>query len=234
MYDIYKACTRHGLVVTVYCNILSRNCLLCIFIHSQSELVQNMKWKTPEGSSAYSLLWALLWEAGGNPVQSGLFLLGCNLSLFICPPCVIAQQLSSCLPLTLCLESHVPFVWLTGFWRNRKLVFATLESNLYLESSSACVFIASGGGNNSASGPALSEFIGRVSMGAGDCKLRCGWLFKRFPAHREVMLSMLMHSSSKDVFQAAAHALSTLLEQNGKAETTDFNTEKQFCAALPL
>lgn len=28
------------------------------------------------------------------------------------------------------------------------------------------------------------------------------------------MLSMLMHSSSKDVFQAAAHALSTLLEQN--------------------
>ncbi|GAB1299751.1 Leucine-rich repeat serine/threonine-protein kinase 2 [Apodemus speciosus] len=37
-----------------------------------------------------------------------------------------------------------------------------------------------------------------------------------FPAHREVMLSMLMHSSSKDVFQAAAHALSTLLEQNVK------------------
>ncbi|XP_038199632.1 leucine-rich repeat serine/threonine-protein kinase 2 [Arvicola amphibius] len=36
----------------------------------------------------------------------------------------------------------------------------------------------------------------------------------QFPAHREVMLSMLMHSSSKDVFQAAAHALSTLLEQN--------------------
>ncbi|KAK7816992.1 hypothetical protein U0070_014335 [Myodes glareolus] len=51
-------------------------------------------------------------------------------------------------------------------------------------------------------------------MGAGDCKLRCGWLFERFPAHREVMLSMLMHSSSKDVFQASAHALSTLLEQN--------------------
>ncbi|KAL1767452.1 leucine-rich repeat serine serine/threonine-protein kinase 2 [Sigmodon hispidus] len=36
----------------------------------------------------------------------------------------------------------------------------------------------------------------------------------QFPAHREVMLSMLMHSCSKDVFQAAAHALSTLLEQN--------------------
>ncbi|KAM6214295.1 leucine-rich repeat serine/threonine-protein kinase 2 [Rhynchocyon petersi] len=36
----------------------------------------------------------------------------------------------------------------------------------------------------------------------------------RFPAHREVMLSMLMHSSSKEVFQAAANALSTLLEQN--------------------
>uniref|UniRef100_A0A8C9DLZ9 Leucine rich repeat kinase 2 n=1 Tax=Prolemur simus TaxID=1328070 RepID=A0A8C9DLZ9_PROSS len=36
----------------------------------------------------------------------------------------------------------------------------------------------------------------------------------QFPAHREVMLSMLMHSSSKEVFQAAANALSTLLEQN--------------------
>eukprot|EP00074_Homo_sapiens_P095964 XP_016874278.1 leucine-rich repeat serine/threonine-protein kinase 2 isoform X9 [Homo sapiens] len=35
-----------------------------------------------------------------------------------------------------------------------------------------------------------------------------------FPAHREVMLSMLMHSSSKEVFQASANALSTLLEQN--------------------
>ena len=87
-------------------------------------------------------------------------------------------------------------------------------------------FYCEWGGVHSASGPALSEFIGRVSMGAGDCKLRCGWLFERFPAHREVMLSMLMHSSSKDVFQASAHALSTLLEQNGKAETMDFNTEK--------
>ncbi|XP_038621187.1 leucine-rich repeat serine/threonine-protein kinase 2 [Tachyglossus aculeatus] len=37
----------------------------------------------------------------------------------------------------------------------------------------------------------------------------------QYPAHREVMLSMLMHSSSKEVFQAAANALSTLLEQNG-------------------
>ncbi|XP_039079502.1 leucine-rich repeat serine/threonine-protein kinase 2 isoform X2 [Hyaena hyaena] len=36
----------------------------------------------------------------------------------------------------------------------------------------------------------------------------------QFPAHREVMLSMLMHSSSKEVFQASANALSTLLEQN--------------------
>nr|XP_012385566.2 leucine-rich repeat serine/threonine-protein kinase 2 [Dasypus novemcinctus] len=34
------------------------------------------------------------------------------------------------------------------------------------------------------------------------------------PAHREVMLSMLMHSSSKEVFRASANALSTLLEQN--------------------
>ncbi|GAB5573671.1 leucine-rich repeat serine/threonine-protein kinase 2 isoform X1 [Prionailurus iriomotensis] len=38
----------------------------------------------------------------------------------------------------------------------------------------------------------------------------------QFPAHREVMLSMLMHSSSKEVFQASANALSTLLEQNEK------------------
>ena len=105
------------------------------------------------------------------------------------------------------------------------LVFAMLESNLYLESSSVCAVIVSGGGISSASRPALSEFIGRVSMGAGDCKLSC-WLFDRLPAHREVMLSMLMHSSSKDVFQAAAHALSTLLEQNGKAETMGFNIEK--------
>nr|XP_004611372.1 unnamed protein product [Sorex araneus] len=36
----------------------------------------------------------------------------------------------------------------------------------------------------------------------------------QFPAHREVMLSMLMHSSSREVFQASANALSTLLEQN--------------------
>ncbi|XP_045152323.1 leucine-rich repeat serine/threonine-protein kinase 2, partial [Echinops telfairi] len=36
----------------------------------------------------------------------------------------------------------------------------------------------------------------------------------QFPAHREVMLSMLMHTSSKEVFQASANALSTLLEQN--------------------
>ncbi|XP_073079894.1 leucine-rich repeat serine/threonine-protein kinase 2 isoform X2 [Manis javanica] len=36
----------------------------------------------------------------------------------------------------------------------------------------------------------------------------------QFPAHREVMLSMLMHSSSIEVFQASANALSTLLEQN--------------------
>uniref|UniRef100_A0A8C5KHR9 Leucine-rich repeat serine/threonine-protein kinase 2 n=1 Tax=Jaculus jaculus TaxID=51337 RepID=A0A8C5KHR9_JACJA len=36
----------------------------------------------------------------------------------------------------------------------------------------------------------------------------------QLPAHREVMLSMLMHSSSKGVVQASANALSTLLEQN--------------------
>ncbi|XP_040834818.1 leucine-rich repeat serine/threonine-protein kinase 2 isoform X1 [Ochotona curzoniae] len=36
----------------------------------------------------------------------------------------------------------------------------------------------------------------------------------QLPAHREVMLCMLMHSSSKEVFQASANALSTLLEQN--------------------
>ncbi|XP_058511638.1 leucine-rich repeat serine/threonine-protein kinase 2 isoform X2 [Ochotona princeps] len=36
----------------------------------------------------------------------------------------------------------------------------------------------------------------------------------QLPAHREVMLCMLMHCSSKEVFQASANALSTLLEQN--------------------
>ncbi|XP_073939233.1 leucine-rich repeat serine/threonine-protein kinase 2 isoform X2 [Castor canadensis] len=36
----------------------------------------------------------------------------------------------------------------------------------------------------------------------------------QFPAYREVILSMVMHSSSKEVFQASANALSTLLEQN--------------------
>ncbi|XP_042533479.1 leucine-rich repeat serine/threonine-protein kinase 2 isoform X2 [Dipodomys spectabilis] len=36
----------------------------------------------------------------------------------------------------------------------------------------------------------------------------------QFPAHREVMLAMLMHSCAKEVFQASATALSTLLEQN--------------------
>ncbi|XP_048357550.1 leucine-rich repeat serine/threonine-protein kinase 2 [Sphaerodactylus townsendi] len=37
---------------------------------------------------------------------------------------------------------------------------------------------------------------------------------KRFPAHREMMLAMLVHSSSKEVFQAAANALATLSEQD--------------------
>ncbi|XP_068955563.1 leucine-rich repeat serine/threonine-protein kinase 2 isoform X1 [Petaurus breviceps papuanus] len=36
----------------------------------------------------------------------------------------------------------------------------------------------------------------------------------QYPVHREILLSMLMHSSSKEVFQAAANALSTLSEQN--------------------
>ncbi|XP_013361405.1 PREDICTED: leucine-rich repeat serine/threonine-protein kinase 2 [Chinchilla lanigera] len=36
----------------------------------------------------------------------------------------------------------------------------------------------------------------------------------QFPAHREVMLAMLMHASSREVLRAAAAALSTLLEQN--------------------
>ncbi|XP_054844009.1 leucine-rich repeat serine/threonine-protein kinase 2 [Eublepharis macularius] len=37
---------------------------------------------------------------------------------------------------------------------------------------------------------------------------------KKFPAHREMMLAMLMHSNSKEVFQAAANALATLSEQD--------------------
>ncbi|XP_043824510.1 leucine-rich repeat serine/threonine-protein kinase 2 isoform X2 [Dromiciops gliroides] len=36
----------------------------------------------------------------------------------------------------------------------------------------------------------------------------------QYPVHREMLLAMLMHSSSKEVFQAAANALSTLSEQN--------------------
>ncbi|XP_053318521.1 leucine-rich repeat serine/threonine-protein kinase 2 isoform X2 [Spea bombifrons] len=36
----------------------------------------------------------------------------------------------------------------------------------------------------------------------------------QYPVHREVMLSMLMHSSSKDVFQASTTALATLCEHN--------------------
>ncbi|XP_042325555.1 LOW QUALITY PROTEIN: leucine-rich repeat serine/threonine-protein kinase 2 [Sceloporus undulatus] len=42
---------------------------------------------------------------------------------------------------------------------------------------------------------------------------------KKFPVHREMMLAMLMHSSSKEVFQAAANALATLLEQNVNIRT---------------
>ncbi|XP_053107680.1 leucine-rich repeat serine/threonine-protein kinase 2 isoform X2 [Hemicordylus capensis] len=42
---------------------------------------------------------------------------------------------------------------------------------------------------------------------------------KKFPAHREVMLAMLMHSTSKEVFQAAANALTTLSEQNESFRT---------------
>ncbi|KAL8221002.1 UNVERIFIED_CONTAM: hypothetical protein K2H54_057334 [Gekko kuhli] len=37
---------------------------------------------------------------------------------------------------------------------------------------------------------------------------------KKFPAHREMMLAMLVHSNSKEVFQAAANALATLSEQD--------------------
>ncbi|XP_032659878.1 leucine-rich repeat serine/threonine-protein kinase 2 [Chelonoidis abingdonii] len=37
---------------------------------------------------------------------------------------------------------------------------------------------------------------------------------KQYPLHREVMLAMLMHSTAKEVFQAAANALATLSEQN--------------------
>ncbi|XP_034622773.1 leucine-rich repeat serine/threonine-protein kinase 2 isoform X2 [Trachemys scripta elegans] len=37
---------------------------------------------------------------------------------------------------------------------------------------------------------------------------------KQYPIHREVMLAMLMHSTAKEVFQAAANALATLSEQN--------------------
>ncbi|XP_074050932.1 leucine-rich repeat serine/threonine-protein kinase 2 isoform X2 [Macrotis lagotis] len=36
----------------------------------------------------------------------------------------------------------------------------------------------------------------------------------QYPVHRELLLAMLMHSSSKEVFQATANALSTLSEQN--------------------
>ncbi|XP_053262089.1 leucine-rich repeat serine/threonine-protein kinase 2 isoform X3 [Podarcis raffonei] len=42
---------------------------------------------------------------------------------------------------------------------------------------------------------------------------------KKFPAHREMMLSMLMHNSSKELFQAAANALATLLEQSVNIRT---------------
>ncbi|XP_010613731.1 leucine-rich repeat serine/threonine-protein kinase 2 isoform X1 [Fukomys damarensis] len=38
----------------------------------------------------------------------------------------------------------------------------------------------------------------------------------QFPVHKEVMLAMLMHSSSREVLRASAAALSTLLEQNVK------------------
>ncbi|XP_074798547.1 leucine-rich repeat serine/threonine-protein kinase 2 isoform X1 [Natator depressus] len=37
---------------------------------------------------------------------------------------------------------------------------------------------------------------------------------KQYPIHREAMLAMLMHSTAKEVFQAAANALATLSEQN--------------------
>ncbi|KAJ6666293.1 hypothetical protein lerEdw1_000565 [Lerista edwardsae] len=42
---------------------------------------------------------------------------------------------------------------------------------------------------------------------------------EKFPAHKEMMLAMLMHSASKEVFQAAANALATLLEQNASIRT---------------
>ncbi|XP_014461960.3 leucine-rich repeat serine/threonine-protein kinase 2 isoform X1 [Alligator mississippiensis] len=48
------------------------------------------------------------------------------------------------------------------------------------------------------------------------CKLheKIGDEDKQYPAHREVMLAMLMHSTSKEVFQAAANTLATLSKQN--------------------
>ncbi|XP_036615467.1 leucine-rich repeat serine/threonine-protein kinase 2 [Trichosurus vulpecula] len=41
----------------------------------------------------------------------------------------------------------------------------------------------------------------------------------QYPVHREILLAMLMHSSSKEVFQAAASALSTLSKQNVNVRT---------------
>lgn len=48
------------------------------------------------------------------------------------------------------------------------------------------------------------------------------FLSERFPVDRAVMLSMLMHSSSKEVFQAAASTLAILSQQNGKGLQLSF------------
>uniref|UniRef100_A0A8C8VP56 non-specific serine/threonine protein kinase n=1 Tax=Pelusios castaneus TaxID=367368 RepID=A0A8C8VP56_9SAUR len=48
------------------------------------------------------------------------------------------------------------------------------------------------------------------------CKLheKIGDEDKQYPIHREVMLAMVIHSTAKEVFQAAANALATVSEQN--------------------